>query len=66
MLYFVIIVAVICIILYAWAVKDYKKEKKKAEKEGEKSVFRSENDLEEYAKPMKDGDQNTVDMDDAE
>lgn len=66
MLYFVIIVAAIFFSLFIWAAIDYKKQKKERNKKGEKAPFRTEDDLQEYGKPMKDEEHATVDFDDAE
>lgn len=62
--YFVIIVSLIVAGYFVWTNIEEKREKKKAKmKHEEKPLFRSEEDLEEYGKPM---DSHPVDFDDAE
>ena len=65
MWYFIIVVSAIFLGLFIWVYGDYKKQKKEPGKE-EKSTFRTEDDLEEYGKPLKDEESKTVDFDDAE
>lgn len=50
MWYFIIIVVVLYIGFFIWASVDYRNREKKAEKETDKSVCRSEEQLEEYGK----------------
>lgn len=59
-----IIVSVICIGFFVWSGIDYKRRKEKNNK-AFKPPFRSEQDVQEYAKPMKGDDQSSVDLDDA-
>ena len=67
MLYFVIIVAVVLAGVFMAANIYYKKRDRERAKKEEKPPFRTEADLEEYGKPMKDGDYPpTVNFDDAE
>ena len=64
MLYFVIIVSIIVIAFFVWAGIDNKKQKKKEDMDNEeKPLFHTEEDLEEYGKPM---DSQSVNLDDAE
>ena len=62
----IIILSVVCVALFIWVKEDYKKQRKKLNKEEDKPHFRTEDVLEEYGKPMKDKDHNPVDFDDAE
>lgn len=63
---FLIAVSVICILFFIWARIDYKRRKKENNKKKEKPHFRTEEDCEEYAKPMEDEHKTSVDFDDAE
>ncbi|MCK4462847.1 MAG: hypothetical protein KAU58_00885 [Candidatus Omnitrophica bacterium] len=63
MWYFVIIVSILLVGFFIWASIEDRKQKKKQNKKGEKPLFRTEEDLEEYGKPM---DSHPVDFDDAE
>lgn len=62
---FVIIISIICAVFFLWASMDYKKRKSENNKCRTRPRFRTERDLEEYGKPMKDEDQSSVDLDDA-
>ena len=66
MWYIVIILSIICVCFYVWAARDYRARKKELDKERLKPSFRSEEDLEEYKKPLKDKEHEIVDFDDAE
>lgn len=66
MWYFVIIISVILIGFFIWMNMDYRKQKKLSEKKHDKQPFRTEEDLDEYGKKMKDGEETVVDFDDAE
>jgi len=63
MWHFVIFVAIICIGFFIWSNIENKKRRKKQNKKEEKPLFRTEDDLEEYGKPMT---SHPVDFDDAE
>ncbi|MGB2705564.1 MAG: hypothetical protein WBC74_01720 [Candidatus Omnitrophota bacterium] len=63
MQYFVIIVAIVCIGFFIWASVENKKRKKKQDKRKDRPLFRTEEDLEEYGKPM---ESHPVDFDDEE
>jgi hypothetical protein len=60
------ILSVVLVAFFIWARADYKKQKRKIEKTKDKPHFRTEDSLEEYGKPMKDGESNPVDFEDAE
>ena len=62
---FLIIVSIVCVLLFIWARIDYKRRKKENNKKKDKSPFRTDKDYEEYAKPMNDEHQESVDFDDA-
>ena len=63
-MWYFIIIAVIIVGFFTWtSINSRNKEKRKRE---DKPPFRSEEDLEEYNKPMKDQDYNPVDFDDAQ
>lgn len=66
MFYVVIILSIACAVFFVWAARDYRKRKRELDEKKDKPPFRSEEDLEEYGKPMKDEDYNPVDFDDAE
>ena len=59
MLYFVVTIIAIWILFVIWLML----KKKKKPKKGERPLFRTEDDLEEYGKPL---DKHPVDFDDAE
>ena len=63
---FLIFVSIICVLFFIWARIDYKRRKIENNKKKYKPPFRSEEDREEYAKPMEDEHQSRVDFDDAE
>lgn len=63
MWYVVMVLSLVCIGFFMWANREDRRRKKKQDKRGEKPLFRSEDDLEEYAKSM---DPHPVDFDDAE
>ena len=63
---FLIVVSVICILFFIWTRIDYKRRKKVDNKKKYKPPFRSEEDREEYAKPMEDEHNASVDFDDAD
>ncbi len=63
---FLIVVSVICILFFIWARIDYKRRKEENNKKKYRPPFRSEEDCEEYAKPMEDEHRTSVDFDDAE
>ncbi|MFA6321454.1 MAG: hypothetical protein WCY36_06325 [Candidatus Omnitrophota bacterium] len=63
---FVIAISVIWIGFVIWARLDNKKRRDEAEKKKNKPTFRTEEDLNEYAKPMDDSHHGKVDFDDAE
>jgi len=63
---FLIIVSAICVIFFIWARIDYKRRKREVGKKKDKPPFRTEEVLEEYAKPMEDEHQASVDFDDAD
>ena len=62
----IVILSVILAVFFIWARADYKKQKSKTDETKEKPSFRTEDVLEEYGKPMKNGEQNPVNFDDAE
>ena len=63
MLYLIVLIALVCIGFFTWtSVKD-KEQKKNQNKKNDKPLFRTEEDIEEYGKPM---DSHPVDFDDAE
>lgn len=64
MCYFIVLLSVVLAGLFIWASIDYRKQKKLNNKE--KPPFRTEEDLEEYGKPLKDEESKVVDFDDAE
>lgn len=64
MRYFIIILSVVFIGFIILSSRYCRK--KENTKKTEKPSFRSDKDLEEYGKPMEDGEQNVVDFDDAE
>lgn len=66
MWYFVIVVSIVWIGFFIWARTDYKRRKREFIKKKVKPPFRSEEDLEEYGKPLEDYEKPTVDFDDAE
>ena len=63
MWYLIIIISVIWIGVFIWARMDYKKRRVVNNKSKDKPAFRSEEDLEEYGKPM---EPKPVDFEDAE
>ena len=63
---FIIVVAAVFVAYFVWARMDSKKRKIEREKKKDKPVFRSEGDLDEYAKPLADDHKGKVDFDDAE
>ena len=63
---FVILVSVVCVAYFVWARIDSKKKKEEREKKKNKPAFRSEEDVDEYAKPMEDEHKGHVDFEDAE
>ena len=67
MLYFVIIVVIALAVVFTAANVYYRKRDRERARKEEKSPFRTEADLEEYGKPMKNGEYPpTVNFDDAE
>ncbi|MDD5428678.1 MAG: hypothetical protein PHI58_05525 [Candidatus Omnitrophica bacterium] len=65
----VIIISVISVIwigYFIWARNDAKKRRAEYNKKKDKPTFRTEEDLNEYAKPMDDEHHGKVDFDDAE
>ncbi len=67
MLYLVIAFSVACVIFFMWTGSQARKREDKAGDAGKKKTFRSEEDLEEYGKPLKDGKNSPdVDFEDAE
>jgi len=62
----VVIVSVVWVGFFAWARIGYKRRKKEYDKKKNKPTFRTEEDLDEYAKPMDDEHRGKVDFDDAE
>ena len=63
MWYLVIIVSILLAGFFIWTNMEDRKQKKKQNKKGERPLFRTEEDLEEYGKPM---DSHPIDFDDAE
>ena len=63
---FIIIVSAVWIGFFIWARIDYKRRKKETNKKKTRPTFRTEEDCEEYAKPMEDEHKTSVDFDDAE
>ena len=63
---FIIIVSVIWIGFFIWAKMDYKKRRKESNQKKYKPAFRTEEDVDKYAKPMKDDHQSQIEFDDAE
>ena len=61
MVFFVIIASLVCIGFFMWSGREDRKRKKKQDKE--KPLFHTEDELEEYGKPMT---SHPVDFDDAE
>ena len=66
MWYILVILSVLCVGFSIWVRKYHKKHEKSKPVVKDKPPFRTEDVLEEYGKPMKDKDQPTVDLDDAE
>ena len=66
MWYVVIILSVICAGFFIWISANHKSGKRKLNEKKEKPPFRTKEVLEEYGKPMKDDEQQTVDFDDAD
>ncbi|MFA5144270.1 MAG: hypothetical protein WC522_08950 [Candidatus Omnitrophota bacterium] len=62
----IIVVSALWIGFFAWARMGDKKRRKENNKKKSKPSFRTEEDLDEYAKPMEDDHQSKVDFDDAE
>ena len=62
----IIIFAVIWIGFLAWITIEYKRRRKESNKKKTRPPFRTEEDLDEYAKPMKDEHQSGIDFDDAD
>ena len=65
MWYLIIILSFICVGFFMWVRADYKKKKRELNKSKNRPPFRTEDVLEEYGKPLKDKDQQSVDFDDA-
>ena len=63
---FLIIVSAVCVIFFIWAAIDYKRRRRENGKKGNKPLFRTDEDSEEYAKPMEDEHKSRVDFEDAE
>lgn len=63
---FLIIISVICIFFFIWSAIDYKRRKRENSKKKDKPSFRTDKDCEEYAKPMEDEHETSVDFEDAE
>jgi hypothetical protein len=63
---FVILVSVLFVAYFAWARMDCKKRKIESEKKKNKPTFRTEGDVDEYAKPMENEHKGRVDFEDAE
>ena len=64
MWYFIIGAVVVCVGFFIWSgIEDRKRKKKQKNKHEKKPLFRTEDDLEEYGKPMT---PHPVDFDDAE
>lgn len=66
MLTFIIVISVAWVGFVIWARIDSKKRREELNKKKDKPTFRTEEDLNEYAKPMNDEHQGKVDFDDAE
>lgn len=66
MLYVVIILSIVCAGFFIWAARDYKRRKSESGKGKDKPPFRSEEDMDEYGKPLKSQGYNPVDFEDAE
>ena len=62
----VIIISVLCVAYFSWARIDSKKRRAEAEKHRTKPTFRTEDDVNKYAKPMTDEHQSKPDFEDAE
>ena len=63
---FLIVVAIACVLFFIWARIDYKRRKREKNKNNYKPPFRTDKDYKDYAKPMEDEHQESVDFDDAE
>jgi len=63
MMYFIIVLAAGCGLFFIWAGMESKRRKKKEDKGKDGPLFRTEEDLEEYGKPM---EPPAVDFDDEE
>jgi len=62
----VIILSVLCVAYFSWARIDSKRRKAEAEKHRTKPTFRTEDDVNEYAKPMADEHQSKAKFEDTE
>lgn len=62
----VFVIAILWVVLIVWLRSDIKRRRKETEKRSNKPTFRTEEDLEEYGKPMDDKHEPHVDFDDAE
>ena len=63
---FIIIISVVWIGFLIWARADYKRRNRDRNKKKQKPPFRTEEDLDKYAKPMEDEHRSRVDFDDAD
>ena len=62
----IIVISIVWVGFFIIARIDSKKRKKESEKNAMKPAFRTEKDLDEYAKPMNDEHQSRVDFEDTE
>jgi hypothetical protein len=62
----IIIIVAACVLFFAWSRIDYKRKKAERGNRVDKPLFRTDDDVQEYAKPMKDPEHSSVDLDDAE
>ena len=66
MIYFIILIFIIFIAIFMWMRKDYRKQRKDHKAGEEKPAFRTDKDLQEYGKKMKDGEEDIMDLHDSE
>lgn len=62
----VIVISILCVVYFSWARIDSKRRKSEIEKHKTRPTFRTENDVNKYAKPMGDEHQSKVDFEDTE
>lgn len=62
----VIVISILCVAYFSWARWDSKKRRAEAEKHKTKPTFRTEENVNEYAKPMSDEHQSKPDFENTE